>query len=68
MVTHDKCDTCIHETVCGFKSEYNSVCDAVKRSHCSAGAQYPTFVCDSPVPVTIQCPHIMPKTDKGDES
>lgn len=65
MVTHDKCDICIHETVCGFKNEYQSVCNAVERSRYWAETRYPTFVCDSSVPVTIRCPHIKPKTDTG---
>lgn len=68
MVTHDKCDGCIHETVCGFKCEYQSVCNAVKRSSYWAGTRYPTLVHDSSIPVIIHCPHIKPKTDTGGES
>lgn len=63
MVTHDKCEDCIHEPVCRIKDEYQAAYHVVMRSHYPTESPYPTLMCDSPFPVTIRCPHIMPKTD-----
>jgi len=64
MVISQKCNCCEHEPVCGFKDEYLSACDAIKRAAYTTGnaKNGVVFMKDSSVSVSIKCPHIMTKS------
>lgn len=64
MVISEKCNCCVHEPVCGFKDEYLSACDAVKRTAYTTGnaKNGVVFMKDSSVSVSIKCPHIITKS------
>lgn len=66
MVINQKCNCCEHEPVCGFKDEYLSACDSVKRAAYITGKAKNgvIFMKDSAVSVSISCPHIMTKSVK----
>ena len=58
MITSEKCNCCVHEPVCGFKSEYLAACEAIKKATYAIGQGF-KIMKDSTVSISIRCPHIL---------
>lgn len=58
MVISEKCNWCVHETVCSFKIEYLAECEAIKNATYESGHGF-KIMKDSQVFVSIRCPHIL---------
>lgn len=61
MIISEKCNCCIHEQICAFKSEYLAACKAIRdcgynHEHINGVIKY---VKDSNIDVSIRCPHMM---------
>lgn len=65
MIISEKCNCCIHESICSFKEEYLAACAAIKDASYSktVGTTVGYMrIKDSAINVSIRCPHIIPQS------
>lgn len=60
MLRSEKCEGCVHEPVCGFKSEYKAACEAIEEASYTIDGQAIMHVKDAPIDVKVGCPHSTP--------
>ena len=61
MIISQKCNCCMHEKICGFKSEYQSACEEISRMYYANGDSAKALK-TSDIDVSIKCPYIMTKS------
>lgn len=64
MIISEKCNCCVHEHVCSFKSEYLAACEAIKNARYTTENGGHMIVKNSTVDVHIRCPHMMTRIGK----
>ena len=65
MIISEKCNCCVHDKICSFKTEYLAFCEGISKYF-----YYPNPDChdtfkkikDSSIDVRIRCPHMMPQS------
>ena len=62
MIRSSKCNCCVHDKICAFKSEYENAIEALQKSTYPVHERGIKFIKDSPIIISVTCPHIMTST------